>query len=221
LIFRGFLRAIVALTALALAAPSSGAPLAASQIAALCGNAEDQAHCGRLIEEVQLKRLPGLAERAGDDLKVALFPNGSTTFTDSVAITGAKSFTLWDYLDRINAVVLFTTDGDRTGFLLLQRANGRQIRLPAEPSLSPDRSRLVTADFCATGCDGEVVVWRVDRDGVQKELAWKPKVAWIDATASWKDADTLWFEYTQAGEDKPRTAERGLADAGWVKTTSR
>src|SRR5216683_3196360 len=97
---------------------------------------------------------------------VALFPNGSATFTDSVAITGAKSFTLWDYLDRINAVVLFTTDGDRTGFLLLQRANGRQIRLAAEPSLSPDRSRLVTADFCATGCDGEVVVWRVDRDSV-------------------------------------------------------
>src|SRR6266851_4645427 len=137
-----FLRAMVALTALALAVPSSCAPLAASQIAALCGNAEDQAHCGRLIEEVLLKRLPGLAERAGDELKVALFPNGSATFTDSVAITGAKSFTLWDYLDRINAVVLFTTDGDRTGFLLLQRANGRQIRLPAEPSLSPDRSRL-------------------------------------------------------------------------------
>jgi hypothetical protein len=218
---RGFLRAILALTAFAFALPSSGAPLAAPQIAELCRNAEDQAHCGRLIEEVQLKRLPGLAERAGDDLKVALFPNGIATFTDRIAITGAKSFTLWDYFDRINAVVLFTTDSDQTGFLLLQRANGRQTRLPAEPSLSPDRLRLVTADFCATGCDGEVVVWRVDRDGVQKELAWKPKAAWTDATASWRDADTLTFEYTQAGEDKPRTAERGLADAGWVRLTPR
>ena len=210
-------RAILALSALMVAPPSTCAPLAAAQIAELCGNAEDQAHCGRLIEEVQLKRLPGLAVRAGDDLKVALFPSGVATFTDSVAITGAKSFTLWDYMDRINAVVLFTTDGDQTGYLLLQRTNGRQIRLPSEPSLSPDRSRLVTADVCVKGCDGEGAVWRIDRDGVQKELAWKPKPAWTDASVAWKDADTLSFEYTQAGEDKPRTAARGLADAGWVK----
>ena len=57
--------------------------------------------------------------------------------------------------------VLFTTDADRTGFLLLTRHNGRQYRLPAEPVLSPDRQYLVTADFCADGCDNELALWRI------------------------------------------------------------
>src|SRR5437773_10338273 len=143
------LRAGLMLALLAFASSSHGISLPAAQIAELCANAEDQAHCGRLIEEVQLKRLPGLAVRDGDDLKVSLFPSGATTFRDSVAISGAKSFTLWDYMDWINAVVLFTTDGDQTGFLLLQRANGKQYRLAAEPTLSPDRQHLITVDICA------------------------------------------------------------------------
>jgi hypothetical protein len=33
-------------------------PLTQQEIVSLCGNAGDAAHCGRLIEEVQLKRLP-------------------------------------------------------------------------------------------------------------------------------------------------------------------
>ena len=165
------LRAGLTLAMLAFASRSHGISLPAPQIAELCANAEDQAHCGRLIEEVQLKRLPGLAVRDGDDLKVSLFPSGMTMFRDSVAISGAKSFTLWDYLDWINAVVLFTTDGDQTGFVLLQRTNGKQYRLPAEPVLSPDRQHLVTVDICAKICDGEVAV----RHSLRSPLFFQPR----------------------------------------------
>ena len=211
------LRAVTALLAFALAAVAAVAAPTAGQVAELCANAEDQAHCGRLVEEAQLKRLPGLAERAGDELRITLFPTGIATFRDSVAIAGAKAYALWDYLDRINAVVLFATDGDQSGFVLLQRANGRQYRLPSEPTLSPDRQYLVTADFCASGCAGELAVWRVTRDAVVQAFAWKPDAAWIDASAEWKDADTLRVDYTLAGENKPRTLERKLADGGWRK----
>lgn len=211
------LRALAALLPLAWVSAIAVATPTAGQIAELCANAEDQAHCGRLIEEVQLKRLQGLAERAGDELRITLFPSGIATFRDSVAITGATSYSLWDYLDRINAVVLFATEGDQSAFVLLQRANGRQYRLPSEPTLSPDRQYLVTADFCASRCEGELAVWRVTRDDVRKAFAWKPAPAWIDASAVWKDAETLRVEYTVAGEDKPRALERKLADAGWQK----
>ena len=213
-------RALAALAALACAATFAGvAPAAPTvvQVAELCANAEDQAHCGRLIEDVQMKRLPGLAERAGDELRIALFPTGTATFRDTVPVSGAKTFALWDYLDRINAVVLFTTDGEQSGFLLLQRASGKQYRLPSEPTLSPDRQNLVTADFCATGCTGELAVWRVTRDDVTKMLAWKPGKPWVDASATWKDAETLRIEYTAEGAAAASTLERRLDAPGWSK----
>src|SRR5436309_14854603 len=107
------LRAGLALATLVFASSSQSISLPAPQVAELCANSEDQAHCGRLIEEVQLKRLPCLSVRDGDDLKVSLFPSVMTMFRVSVAISGAKSFTLCDYLNWINAVSLFTTDGDQ------------------------------------------------------------------------------------------------------------
>jgi len=213
-------RASVALAAIAFASTSTAISLAAKEIAELCANAEDQAHCGRLIEEVQLKRLPGLAARDGDDLKVSLFPSGTTIFHDSVAITGAKSFTLWDYFDWINAVVLFTTDGDQSGFVLLQRANGKQYRMTAEPILSPDRKHLVTVDVCAKLCDGEITVWRVTRDDVAKELAWKPQPPWSDANATWTDADTIRFDYA-AEDGERRKQDRRLNDAVWMRSSAK
>jgi hypothetical protein len=66
----------------------------------------------------------------------------------------------------INASCCSRPTATQTSFLLLQRANGTQYRLPSEPTLSPDRQNLVTADFCADGCDGELAVWRVTRDDV-------------------------------------------------------
>ena len=86
------------------------APLTPADIATLCANAEDQAHCGRLVEERQIKALPGLAVRDGDDLRITLYPSGTAVFRDVVRITGAQTYALWDALSPINGVVLFTTE---------------------------------------------------------------------------------------------------------------
>ena len=122
-----------------------------------------------------MKRLPSLATRDGTVLKVSLYPSGTATFADTEALNGGRSYSLWDYLDPINAVLLYTTDGDTVTFTLLQRTNGRKVELPTEPRVAPDRQRLVTADFCPKQCVNELAVWRVTRDGVYKELGWKPR----------------------------------------------
>jgi len=194
-------------------------PLSNTEIEQLCGTAEDEAHCGRLIEEVQLKRLPGLAQRKGNVLQVTLYPAGTATFTDSDDAAGGRAYSLWDSIDALNVVVLYTTQGDTTSFTLLQRTNGRQFELPSEPTVSPDRQRLVTADFCESRCVNELAVWRVSRDGVRKELAWSPKEAWSTASASWKDPDTLVIEYTV--NDQERSLQRKLADPSWTRPPAR
>ena len=200
---------------------ATATPLPPDEIAQLCAKADDSAHCGRLVEEVQLKRLPALATRDGAALKVSLYPAGTATFTDTEDLHGGRSYSLWDYLDPINAVLLYTTDGDRVAFTLMQRTNGRKVELPTEPVLSPDRRRLVTADFCLTRCTNELVVWRVTRDGIHKEYEWKPKEPWADAGATWKDVDTLAIDYTAAGAEKPGRLERRLADPGWIQSSPR
>jgi len=194
-----------------------GARLTQVDIAELCANADGAAHCGRLIEAVQLKRLPGLARREGNALLVSLYPVGTATFTDVDDPVSGRSYSLWDSLDSINAVLLYTTTNEATIFTLVQRTTNRRFDLPAEPQLSPDRQRLVTADICAKGCSNEIAVWRVSRDGVRKELAWSPGPAWIDAVAAWKDADTLTIEYTVAGQQNDSTLERKLADPAWKR----
>jgi hypothetical protein len=206
-----------ALAAIALVAVriATAAPLSTEELAAACADADGTAHCARLVEEVQLKRLPKLAARDGATLKVQLYPAGVATFTDTEAANGGRAYSLWDYFDPINAVLLFTTDGDAVTFTLLQRTNGRRTELPAEPKLSPDRQRLVTADFCAKQCVNELAVWRVTREGVVKEAAWTPAEAWADAGATWRDPDTIVVEYTPAGAAQPGTLVRRLNDAGW------
>ena len=205
---------------LAALTPAAAAPLAPDELAGLCAQAEGPAHCGRLVEQVQLKRLPNLAAREGTTLKVLLYPAGSATFADTEALNGGRSYSLWDYLDPINAVLLYTTDGDTVTFTLVQRSSGRRIELPTEPVLSPDRQRLVTADFCPRQCVNELAVWRVTRDGVSKELAWKPKEAWADAGAKWKTAETLVVEYTPADDAKAGVIERRLTDPGWQRLSA-
>ncbi len=212
-----------AASVLAALAPVAAAPLGPDELAGLCAEAEGPAHCGRLVEQAQLKRLPGLATRDGPALKVTLYPAGNATFADTQAQSGGRSYSLWDYLDPINAVLLYTTDGDSVTFTLLQRSSGRRIELPAEPELSPDRQRLVTADFCPARCVNELAVWRVTREGVSKELSWKPKEAWADAGARWKTAETLVVEYTPAVPAAPAAGakagvlERRLTDPGWQR----
>ena len=196
---------------------AAGARLTHADIAELCANADGAAHCGRLIEAVQLKRLPGLAHREGNALLVSLYPAGTATFTDVDDPVNGRSYSLWDSLDSINAILLYTTANEATTFTLLQRTTNLRFDLPAEPQVSPDRQRLVTTDICAKGCSNEIAVWRVSRDGLRKELAWSPGPAWIDAAAGWKDADTVTIEYTVAGQKNDSTLERKLADAAWKR----
>jgi hypothetical protein len=208
-------RSLLAAAATLLFGGAGAAPLGTDEIAALCTTADGPVHCGRKIEEVQLKRLPRLATRDGGTLTVTLYPSGTTAFTDKEALSGGRFYSLWDFLDSINAVIVFTINGDETTFTVLQRTNGRQVELPAEPRVSPDRQRLVTADFCPARCVNELAVWRVGRDGITKELVWKPAEAWADAAATWTDADTIAVEYTAAGQSAGKTLTRKLGDAGW------
>jgi hypothetical protein len=214
-------RRIGLLAAALFSAGAAAAPVSPEELATLCGNAEDAAHCGRLVEEVQLKRLPSLAVRDGLNLRVSLYPSGSRTFTDVEQPSGGRSHSLWDYLAPINAVLLYTTVDETVTFTLLQRATGRQVELPAEPKVAPDRQWLVTADFCPTRCVNELAVWKIAPEGITRELVWKPAEAWDDAVATWKDEATVRVEYTVAGTTGTRTLERKLADPSWTRVPAR
>jgi hypothetical protein len=195
---------------------ANAAPLTRAEIAATCEGAEDAAHCGRLIETLQLARLPSLARRDGKALVVSLFPSGSTTFTDSDDPVNGRSYSLWDYLDGINSVVLYVTAGDDASFALLQRPTARLVELPSEPRLSPDRQRFAVADVCARHCGNEIAVWRVTRDGFRKELRWSPAARWSDAGVQWRDANTLSIEFNVEPAGAAASLERKLGDPTWL-----
>jgi hypothetical protein len=199
---------------------ASALPLTQQEVVGLCGNAEDAAHCGRLIEEVQLKRLPNLARRNGAALSVSLFPSGIATFNDSDDPVNGRSYSLWDFLDPINAAVLYSTAGESTSFILLRRTTNRRFELPSEPQLSPDRQHIVTVDICPSNCTNEIAVWRLSPESLRRELVWTPPESWSNVAARWKDADTLGIEYTPRGADKAATVERKLADPVWKRPAS-
>jgi hypothetical protein len=205
--------------ALALAAGGGGAFAAAptpERVLELCAQVDGPAHCGRLVEAEQLKGLPNLAVRDGDTLRVTLFPSGTREFVDINTFGSARSFAIWDYWSPVNAVVLFTTAGERIGYAVLQRATNQLAALPSEPLLAPNRQLLAAADFCDSGCDNEISVWRMARDGVRKAQVMKPTAAWTDVTLKWNDAsDALTIQYTLAGEDKPRALVSKLDAAEW------
>jgi hypothetical protein len=208
---------LAALTALVIAGGAHALPLGSDEITRICNEAEGPAHCARKVEAEQMKRLPGVATRDGDALKVALYPNGTATFTDVNTISGGTSYALWDYISEINATVLWVTRDDDAGFLLVQRATNRQTPLPAEPVLSPDRQRLATADFCPQRCENLLAIWRVTRDGVVRESQWTPAERWSDAGVRWKNPETLVVDYTVDGAETGKTLERRLADPGWSR----
>lgn len=212
---------VVVVIAAAASGPVPAAPLSSDEITRLCTDAEGPAHCARKIEAEQLKRLPGVASRDGDVLKVALYPNGTATFADVDTISGGTAFALWDYVSEINATVLWVMRDDDAGFLIVQRATNRQTPLPSEPVVSPDRKRIVTADFCTTRCENLLTVWTVTRDGIARDVQWAPKERWSDAGVRWKGPETLVVEYTPEGAETPRTLERKLADPGWTRVSSK
>ena len=216
---RSTVRGALAAAALA-AAPGYAVPPSPEDIARICANAEGSTHCGRLVEEVQLKRLPNLAVRDGPTLRVSLYPSGTATLGDTEALNGGRSYSLWDYISELNAVVLYTTDGDDVSFTVLQRATGRKTELPSDPKVSPDRAYIVTADFCAKRCVNELAVWRVTREGIVKAWTWRPRDAWTDASASWKSGQTIVVEYTAAGTQTNSTIERRLDDPSWVRASA-
>ena len=204
-----------ALGALVMCAPCWAAPPTPAELTRLCSNAEEQANCGRLVEARQLAKLKAVATREGDELHIQLLPAGLATFRDAVNIIGARTYAVWDYLEDLEAIVLFATNGDHSEFWIVARRGGGEYRLPAEPVFAPGHRRFATADFCPDACDNELAVWRIDAAGVRKELAWKPADTWSDAGVTWKGADTLAVEYSVAKESSPRTLERRLNDATW------
>jgi hypothetical protein len=208
--------ALVAFVAAAIPAIAVAAPPTPAELTRLCGNAEDQAHCGRLVEARQLGRLKDIVTRDGDELRIDLLP-GTTVFRDAINISGARSYAVWDYIDDLKAIVLFATSADRTEFWIVQREGGAESRIPSEPVLAPDRRRLATADFCGQVCDNEVAVWRIDARGVRKELAWAPREPWTEASVAWKNADTIVLRYVVAGDAAPRMVERRLNDPAWTR----
>jgi hypothetical protein len=210
------LRAAVLAAGVALSHGAIAAPPTPAELAKLCGSAEDQAHCGRLVEARLLPRIKQVASREGDALRIELLPVGSTVFRDSIDIVGARSYAVWDYVEDLEAVVLFATKGDHSEFWWLQRRGGGEFRLPAEPVLAPGHRRFATADFCADGCDNEVAIWRVEANDVRKELAFAPKEAWQEATVTWKGANSVTIEYVATDGSSPRALERRLDDPAWV-----
>jgi hypothetical protein len=207
----------VACAALVHAAGVNAAPPTAAELAKVCGNAEDQAQCGRLIEARQLPKLRSVASREGDALRIELLPVGSTVFRDAINIIGARSYAVWDYVEDLESVVLFATNGDRTEFWWVQRRGGGEFRIPAEPVLAPGHRQFATADFCAQDCDNEIAVWRIDASGVHKALAFAPNELWQDASVVWKNANTLAIEYRRASDTAPLMVERRLDDASWIR----
>jgi hypothetical protein len=210
-------RRVVAVAAVLCVGAAAAEPLTSQELATVCAGTEGSSHCARKVEEIQLRRLPNLATREGANLTVLLYPTGRAIFTDTEALNGGRSYSLWDFINELNAVVLFTVDGANVTFTLLQRTTGRKIELPAEPKVSPDRARIATADFCASGCVNELAIWRVTRDGFRKEYSWTPKERWVDAGVAWKNPDTVVVEYTREGAAAAATLERTLTDAGWLR----
>ncbi len=213
------LRPLAGAIAVIACAAAHAAPPTPERVMELCNNAESPTHCGRLVEAEQLKVLPNLATRTGDTLRVSLYPSGTRDFVDSFAIDAEKSYAVWDYWSPVNAVVLFVAAGDTVGYAVLQRATGNLTTLPAEPLLAQDRQRVAVADFCPKQCANELTVWRVTRDGLVRELVYKPTAAWADVTVAWKDPDTLTISYLAPGSDTPRTVERKLTAADWRKSS--
>lgn len=211
-------RAAGALALVALGA-AHAAPPTPERVMELCNNVESPAHCGRMVEAEQLKSLPNLATRSGDALRVSLYPSGTREFVDSLAANAEKSYALWDYWSPLNAVVLFVASGETISYAVLQRASGTLTALPAEPFLAQDRQRVAVADFCPKQCANELTVWRVTREGLVRELAFKPAGTWADVTVAWKDPDTLTLSYLAPGTDVPRTIERKLTAPDWRKSS--
>lgn len=213
--------AALALVTLASSLFARAAPIARADLVALCAGAEGSAQCGRLVEAQQLRKFGKLAERDGDELRVTLEPYGLSKFHDIVNFKGTRTYALWDYLEAVDTLVLFTTIDDRTGFMLVQRHGGGEYRLPSEPIMAPDDRHFATADFCARSCENEVALWRIGVNGARKEATWKPVAAWSDVNVTWHGPDEIGLDYSTPADTAPRTMTRRLDDPAWKKVRAK
>jgi hypothetical protein len=204
-----------AILALLVPALAYAAPPSRAELTSLCKDAEDQAACGRLVEARRLRDLSRILERSGDELRVSLSPTGLTVFRDSIDIWGATSYAVLDYLEPLDTLVLFTTRGERTGFLLVQRQGGEEYPVPSEPVLAPDHRHFVTADVCPRDCVNEIAVWSIVRKGVRKVATWTPPASWSDASATWQGPATIAVEYSLADDARTQTRTLPLSDPSW------
>jgi len=78
-----------------------------AEIREICADAEGAAHCGRLVETVQLQRLPGLARRDGADLHPSLLRAAA-----SAPLTAEARFDETSFRARLARFALaFTLEG--------------------------------------------------------------------------------------------------------------
>jgi len=101
------MRARFALALMAFIVPPlcAAAPPTHAELTKLCTNAEDQAHCGRLVEASRLPALKKFVTREGDELRIALVPAGLTVFRDAINIIGARTYAVWDYVEDVDSIV--------------------------------------------------------------------------------------------------------------------
>ena len=188
------------------------------ELTKLCAEADDAAHCGRLVEGVQLQRLPNLAVREQSTLRVSLYPSGTATFTDTEAVNGGRSYSLWDFMSEINAVVLYVTDGDDATFTLLQRATGRKVELPADPKLvagpgpSGDRGLLRGALQQRAAVVARDARWRAQGVDVAADGELVRRRRRPGGTPTPSPSNTR----SPGAQRAPRLARR-LADTDWVR----
>lgn len=206
---RGALAMLALLSAVAAAAPPSN-----QAILKACDDADNAAHCERLLETEQIRQFPAVAARAGRVLRlntragtppVELRDEGDP---DDETGKAYRAHAFWDYwVPRKTAVVSVTTHAGEY-YLVIDLDRGTQIRVAAEPLLAPDGRRFVVADLCDKQCANLIQVWRFEGERVVRERSFKPPAKWYEADVAWRDATTLAIEYSVAA---PR---RRLADPG-------
>ena len=108
-------------------------------------------------------------------MTVALYPNGSTTFTDVDDADNARSFSLWDSLDPINAVAALHNDQRCDQFHAAAAADQSPLQ-PAGRAGAVARTGSVWSPRTSVPrhCTNEIAVWRISNDGLRKELSWSP-----------------------------------------------
>ncbi len=186
----------ISLTALA-------SPLSQQEIVNLCGDAQDPTHCGRLVEEVQLKRLPNLARRDGDALIVSPLPVGDSY------LQGQRRSDRWTFVQPLGLPRLHQRRRP-----LLDRGRCDDIHTRATNDERAIRSARRSAPVAGQAAHRHP--WMCARrnaptksqygasapESLRKELTWEPGSAVGGRCRDWKDGNTLAIEYNAAGADQ-------------------